>query len=84
MEKREFIANWILVNGKTFVKTVLSADNPVAVIEVLMAVLAMDITKGTPTIHEQEKWIKEAKFILLTELDFKVKEKLSLNRKTTN
>lgn len=84
MEKREFIANWILVNGKTFVKTVLSADNPVSVIEVLMAVLAMDITKDTPTIHKQEKWIKEAKFILLTELDFKVKEKLSINRKTAN
>jgi hypothetical protein len=84
MEKRNFIANWILVNGKMFVKTILSADNPIAVIEVLMAVLTMDIMKDTPTINESEKWIKEAKFILLTELDFKIKDKLSINKRTTN
>lgn len=61
--KKTFISNWIAINAKSFTDNLTLAE-----ITTLIAVLMAEIILDTPTINEQEKWIKEAKLAILMEL----------------
>lgn len=61
--KKTFISNWIATNAKSFTDNLTLAE-----ITTLIAVLMAEIILDTPTINEQEKWIKEAKLAVLMEL----------------
>ena len=62
--KKTFISNWIAKNAKSFTDNLTLAE-----ITTLIAVLATEIVNDTPTITIEEKWIREAKFTLLRQIE---------------
>ena len=74
MERKIYIDTWIRNNSKDFMRTILTkADNPIGVIACTMLGLACkldDLKEG------KEKWLVEAKLIVLDNLWQTINEKM--------